>query len=195
MAKQIFRDDISDQVIHFTKPAAETAPDKFLEGALEVFDKIVSAKFLLGGNGFIKGSYKCVCFTEAPLGKLPILFANRKNLEVRYAPYGFMFGKKWLFAKGARPAIYGEDNDFDILPEKMKFRHVKYHLGDDYITDHTWEREWRLRADRLDFTPDDVTLVVPHRAIVEYFREEYKSDNWHFIALSDLGIPIDSIEG
>ncbi|GAG63688.1 unnamed protein product, partial [marine sediment metagenome] len=34
------------------------------------------------------------------------------------------------------------DLEYDILPEELKYRHVRYELESDI--DFTWEREWRL---------------------------------------------------
>ena len=148
--KKILRDDISNQVIHFTKAENKKSPT-FLEDSIVLFDKILTEKRLLGGTGYIKGEYKCICFTEAPVSKLPYIFANRKELDIRYSPYGFMFHKKWLFANGARPVIYGPKQDFYILPESMKYRHVRLELLEDHEIDHTWEREWRLKSRPTDF--------------------------------------------
>src|SRR5205823_2668492 len=96
----IVRDDISDQLIHFTKPRAGAT-------SLQMFTAILTERNLIAGTGMIKGQYKCVCFTEAPIGKLPQIFAAHDKTLVRYAPYGFMFSKTWLYGKGARPVIYG----------------------------------------------------------------------------------------
>lgn len=190
----MLRDDISNQLIHFTKPAQNNS-EQFLIDSLATFTKILDEKVLEGGIGYIKGKHKCVCFTEAPLTKLPIVFANRKAMEIPYSPYGFMFRKEWLFPQGARPVIYGPESDYELLPEPLKFRHVRFELEtESYSVDHTWEREWRLLTEKLPLAPSEVTLVVPHRAVTEQIQEEYKSDNWHVIALSDLGVPVESIE-
>jgi hypothetical protein len=189
----IVRDDISDQLIHFTKPV-KNDPDNFLSNSLKVFGKIIKEKVLNGGTGYIRGSYRCICFTEAPLTKLPIMFANRKSMGIRYSPYGFMFSKKWLHSKGARPVIYGDDSDFEKLPEELRYRHVKLFFGNKYSTDYTWEREWRLLNDSLEFSPADVTLVVPHRKVADALRKRFISELWHIVSLSDLGISLEPIE-
>jgi hypothetical protein len=52
------RSDIANDVIHFTK--GESPAEAF-----GVLARIVAEGRLRGGNGFIKGNYTCVCFTEA----------------------------------------------------------------------------------------------------------------------------------
>lgn len=201
------RDDISDSVIHFTKPKSHISANTFdstnekeikgfLEESLNVFIKIMEEKTLLAGTTFIKGNFNCICFTEAPISKLPSVFSNRVLNKIRYAPYGFMFKKKWLYKNGARPVIYGPESDYNCLDENLKYRYVKYNLESDPEIDFTWEREWRLKTQSLQFDPSDVTLVVPNRAVVDSIRYKDGGDphsNWHFIALSDLGLELDSI--
>lgn len=183
--KNLPRDDISNYLIHFTKPADESAGKTEIK-AIEVYVKILKAKCLLGGTGMIKGNYTCVCFTEAPVGKLPHMFSRREDYGIRYHPYGIMFSKKFLYDAGARPVIYSPEGDFDILPDSMKYRHVRYEPTKDFPIDHTWEREWRLHASRLEFKPADVTLIVPTRKNADTIRK--KDPDWHSIALEDLGM-------
>ena len=59
----------------------------------------------------------------------------------------------------------------------------------------TWEREWRIRADRLEFSPGDATIVFPNRDFVSLAFQHFPRDDdgampWHFVALEDLGVKI-----
>jgi len=63
------RDDIANDVIHFTKGDSPAE-------AFAVIAHIVAERRLLGGTGYIKGNYTCVCFTEAPLAHLMDVFAR-----------------------------------------------------------------------------------------------------------------------
>ncbi|HEY6096191.1 MAG TPA: hypothetical protein VIU93_14680 [Gallionellaceae bacterium] len=186
------RDDLSDKLVHLTKGVGED-PSKHREEALKALGKILKEKRLLGGTGFIKGSHKCVCFSEAPIGKLSHILAQNDGKAFKYQPYGIIVDKLWLFEKGGRPVIYGPDNDYNSLPDEMKYRHVRFWLSKEYSVDHTWEREWRIKADQLDITPDSVTIVVPDRRAKEAFMRTYEKDNWHYIVLSDLGVKIDAL--
>lgn len=184
------RDDISDKLVHLTK-GADSDPTKHREEAATNLLSILRQRQLVGGTGFIKGSHKCVCFSEAPIGKLSHILAAKENNNFKYQPYGIIVEKKWLYEKGGRPVIYGPDEDYLILHESMKYRHVRFHLGK-YEVDHTWEREWRIKTDALMIDPQDVTVVVPDRKTKEEFCDDGYAD-WHYIALSDLGVKIDLV--
>lgn len=119
-----------------------------------------------------------------------------------------MIDKKWLYEHGGRPVIYQSDEEFDLLHEKHKYKHKIY----DPIQgiDYTWEREWRIHTDELTLEPEQTTLIVPNRKYVEEFKDKHISGlktkgmilgdfakymmrklEWHFIALEDLGVPIE----
>ena len=144
------RPDIADHVIHFTSDAT-------IELAFERFRAIVQDECLIGGGTKIRGGYRCVCFTEAPMASLERGLVN-PSIYSRYSPFGIMFEKGWLFAYGGRPVIYQSEAEFDALPDALKWRHVRYEP--DHV-DFTWEREWRIHADELQFSPSDACLVVP----------------------------------
>ena len=148
------RADISEKLIHFTRGAT-------YEDALECLLTIVGEGRLIGGNGMIRGEYRCVCFTEAPAPALAGGFVNAKSFG-RYSPFGIMFDKTWVYARGGRPVIYESDGEFDALPEGMRWRHVRYGPLGTPPVDFTWEREWRIRTDNLTFSPADAVLIVPN---------------------------------
>lgn len=185
------RDDISDKLVHLTKGTGEDSA-KHREEAASNLMSILRQRALIGGTGFIKGSHKCVCFSEAPIGKLSHILATKESNKFKYQPYGVIVGKRWLYEKGGRPVIYGPDGDYDILPKKMKYRHVRFYLGE-YEIDHTWEREWRINTELLKIEPPDVTVVVPDRNAKEAFIDQGGYADWHYIALSDLGVKIDPL--
>lgn len=183
------RDDLSNKLIHLTKGGG---PDdtKHREDAAFNLYHIMDKQMLLGCPGCIKGKFYCVCFTEAPISKLSIIFSNKNQTDYKYQPYGVMVDKKWLYSKGGRPVIYGHDSEYDLLPDAFKYRHVRFDLGSDPIIDFTWEREWRIRTDYLDIQPEDVTIIVPDRKAISAFPDSVENRKWHFIALSDLGVDV-----
>lgn len=185
------RDDISDKLVHLTKGTGDD-PLTHREEAVRTLHKILKDERLLGGTGFIKGKHKCVCFSEAPISKLSQILAVRENRDFKYQPYGIIVGKKWLFGHGGRPVIYGPSNEYKLLPDEMKYRHVRFYLSKRYDVDHSWEREWRIKTDGLQITTEDVTVVVPDRVAKEAFQSS-GHDKWHYIALSDLGVKINRI--
>jgi hypothetical protein len=162
---KMVRRDICERVIHFTKGADH-------QDAFARLSSILVESRLLGGTGNIKGGYRCVCFTEAPLEMLPRGFVNSTAFG-RYSPFGLMFDKQWLFANSGRPAIYQSDDEFLLLPDESRWRHVRYEPNSTPPIDFTWEREWRVHTDELNFTPDVATIVVPSQDWYEALVTEH----------------------
>jgi hypothetical protein len=204
----MIRDDLSDKLIHLTR--GPTYVD-----AAAVFSAIIEEKRLLGGTGCIKGGFRCVCFSEAPISQLSRILANPMAHGMRYMPFGVMVDKAWLFDRGGRPVIYQPDSEFELLHDDHKYRHVRYEPTNNI--DFTWEREWRILTDELPLDPEVVTVVVPNR---EWERNVLKPHEdviwrraahganvpfgggipsglikqlWHFIVLEDLGVPIPAV--
>jgi hypothetical protein len=159
------RQDITDKLIHFTQGAND-------EAAYQRLRKIVDEMGLVGSAHLIKGGSPCVCFTEAPLDALPGGLVNPDRFS-RYAPFGLLFEKSWVFAHGGRPVIYQSDAEFELLPEALRWRHVQYEPG---VIDFTWEREWRVQCDALKFTPKEVAIVVPTEAWAHRLIDEHGAD-------------------
>lgn len=187
----VIRDDLSDRLIHLTRGDSGD-PNQNREEAFKRFYTIAKQGKLIGGTGYIRGSYRCVCFTEAPISKLSYILSNPGESGFKYAPYGVMVTKRWLYGQGGRPVIYGPATEFDELPELFRYRHVRFWLGDDYDVDHTWEREWRLRTDELALPTEHVTFVLPERAVKEEFEKAFPN-RWHYLVLSDLGVKIEAL--
>lgn len=181
------RDDITNNLIHLTKGISADVTSQRDE-AFKNFQSIVAQQTLIGGTGYIRGSFKCVCFSEAPIGKLSHILAAARSGNIKYQPFGVMVSKTWLFEKGGRPAIYGPSREFDELPDHMRYRHVRFSLGE-YEVDHSWEREWRIKIDALVISPEEVTLVVPDRKSKEMAVQKFGTQ-WHYVALSDVGVQV-----
>lgn len=184
----IMRDDISTKLVHLTKGLGEEEANHRKEAGLTL-ESILKDGFLKGGCGYIKGKHKCVCFSEAPISKLSYLLANNNNTEFKYQPYGVLVDKKAVYAAGGRPVIYGPDGDYDLLPKEMKYRHVRFELCETYEVNHTWEREWRINTTKFYLNPKTHTIVLPNREAKDAFQRRYSE--FHYIALSDLGVEID----
>ncbi len=183
----IYRDDLSDRLIHLTKGEPEQAMGTLLT--------IIDERRLIGGIGYIKGKHHCVCFSESPISKIGFLLAQPRE-DVKYKPYGIMFRKTWIYRKGGRPVFYQSEQDYAKLPPELQHLHVRFDLSYSPPTDHSWEREWRLRADELPFTPDDVSLILPNRAVLDVMVEQHLEAAgtpfpWRYILLEDLGVPVD----
>ena len=201
----MIRDDLSDKLVHLTRGDTDQI-------AADAFQSILQEKRLRGGIGDIKGQYCCVCFSEAPVSKLGSILSTPAAHGVRYKSFGIMVSKRWLFEKGGRPVIYQPKNEFDLLPEVLRYRHVTFEP--DKNIDFTWEREWRIRIEELELDPSHTTVVVPNRAWEDWFLDRHAAmlgrralvlrgytgpksvskQPWHFIVLEDLGVPVASID-
>ncbi len=147
------RPDLSRDVLHLTRGETRSV-------AFATLKAIVRERELRGGTGMIRGAFRCVCFTEAPIRQLSDVFRRSAAKPLRFQPYGVLLGKDYLFARGGRPVIYQPDADFDLLPDQLKYRHVRYDPVSDPQIDFTWEREWRVRADAFSLDSERCTLVV-----------------------------------
>lgn len=196
----IIRDDLSTKLIHFMKGS--------VEDATKTFHSILNQKIIIGGTGYIKGGFKCVCFTESPIGKFSYVLSKPELFDFPYVPLGIMVDKTWLYEKGGRPVIYQSDEEYYLLHDTQKYKHKAYNPLKSI--DFTWEREWRIQIDELNIDPQITTLIVPNRNWVEKFKDKFTDDMramtmaygqsgymvvdklpWHFIALEDLGVNVD----
>ena len=165
------RTDLARHLIHFTK-------GRDREDAYQTLKLILQQRRLLGSARLVRGSIPCICFSEAPLISLEHGLINDAGFT-RYAPFGVLFSKSFIFARGGRPVISQPDAEFHLLPEALRWRHVRFEPTGDSPIDFTWEREWRLPVDELRFQFDDVEVVLPHKAFRDRFIAEAESDSFH----------------
>jgi len=164
------RPDMTDSLIHFT---SGDSPDN----AFNCLRTIVAESRLIGGTGMIRGSHRCACFSEAPL-PLSSGLVNPDSYS-RYSPFGLLFKKQWIFEQGGRPVIYQPDSEHDLLPEELKWRHVRYEPP---AVDFTWEREWRVHCPELYFDPSVACLVLPSEDYVDALladHDERQEAKWY----------------
>lgn len=173
------RSDLSDQVIHFTQgPTPEAAHDRLCA--------ILAECRLRGSDRLILERYRCVCFTEAPFAALADGLVNRWDYG-RSAPFGLIFDKRWLYARGARPVIYQPLAEAQDLPPSHRWRHMTYEPNADNPVDFTWEREWRLHADQLHFDASCAGIVVPDAEWEARMLAEHEVDqDWNVLAYSNI---------
>jgi hypothetical protein len=199
----MIRDDLSNKLIHLVCGDTD-------QQAFDVFNSILNERQFRGGNGCIRGGFKCVCFSETPISKLGYILSNPMAHGIRYKPFGFMVDKSWLFERGGRPVIYQSHDEYSQLPPDLQYRHVTYEPNNPSgPIDFTWEREWRIKTDALPFTPDEVTVIYPKRTWAEGYKGSHlskmsatvkslgeigiaamKAFPWHYIVLEDLGVII-----
>lgn len=64
------------------------------------------------------------------------------------------------------------------MPESHRWRHVRFDLSAEKKIDLTWEREWRLLCDRLDFSDHEVAVVLPDEAAEIQFRRRIEDESF-----------------
>jgi hypothetical protein len=159
------RNDISDFLIHFTRGDS-------LKDAFQRLQKIVDERQLLGSCRLIKGGYTCVCFSEAPLSCLSDGLVNPAYYS-QYSPFGIMVPKEWLFQLGGRPVIYETEAEFYVLPDSHRWRHMRYEPP---TIDFSWEREWRIQCDHLQFDSKVASIVVLDQSWARYLVQQHESE-------------------
>ena len=85
--------------------------------------------------------------------------------------------------------IYQPDNEFEMLPEELRWRHVRFELTGGQLVDFTWEREWCTRCAELRFSERDAVIIVPNaewaRALVRAHGEEQDIDIQQYSLVMD----------
>jgi hypothetical protein len=194
---QVARRDLASVVIHWTKarPASHDFIDEVFgeeaqaeRDAPGVLADILEGSCLKGGTGYIRGGHRCVCFTEAPLAEMVAVFAaatlaSQAN-ALRYEPFGVGVGKEWLFRLGGRPVIYQPDYEYDGLAKDFQWRHCRYEPP---AVDFSWEREWRIAAERLELYRAQTWIFVPTLDFAD--RLTARRPGWRIVPLELFGLP------
>jgi hypothetical protein len=160
------RPDISDKLVHFTSGES-------LDYAYGRLCWIIDEYRVVGSGEQIRGGYRCICFSEAPLISLKDGLVN-PNAYSRYSPFGIIFDKSWIFSLGGRPVIYQPEDEFSLLPPELQWRHMRYEPNGAPPIDFTWEREWRLQVHELILDPAHAAIVVPDRKWADRLVAEHE---------------------
>src|SRR5712692_5454037 len=108
------RDDLSRFLIHLTRDYEGVSAENNLISILKMrkiqarnahcLFKHDLAKLRLSST--LQKRFTTVCFTEAPLPQIKRLIAKVAGRQIQLQPYGLVFDKDFLLARGASPAIY-----------------------------------------------------------------------------------------
>ena len=153
------RDDLSPFLFHYTKGRE----------AFEILLSIIDEKKLKSEKGYI-------CFTEAPLATSLRMFDYMNQYpDPMYAPYGIGFNRDFLFNIGARPVIYGTEEENEKIPQELKWRCLNLQ-PESY--DFSWLREWRIEGNEFDFKDyhNDIIIVAPTNEELEKLTTDYDFD-------------------
>lgn len=140
------RTDISKYLFHWT-----TCDSFFgiIKGGF--FIATFAPRMISSEEGFhtIRGNKEAVCFTEMPIGNYLQSTATDPS---RYPRWGISILKKTLYAYGARPVLYSDEQFYRQLERfqpnsegdryRFLFSHYFPHVG---TSDWMHEREWRVR--------------------------------------------------
>jgi hypothetical protein len=159
------RPDLSEHLVHWTRGASD-------QEAFAKLAAIVRDGRIIGGREHRKGLITSVCFTEAPTDHF-------QKARGRYSYFGIRVSKRWAFSRGARPVIYQRDAEFSLLPDSLKWRHVRYEPDADPAFDFTWEREWRVPGEKLDLEGSDFSILLPGEQWLALLKQEHEStESW-----------------
>ena len=70
------------------------------------------------------------------------------------------------------------DDEYALLPDALKWRHVRYEPNGIPPIDFTWEREWRLNTDQLAVDPQHCTLIVPDKASERELIDRHEAEEY-----------------
>lgn len=157
------RSDHTDYLVHWTKGTPEEA--------FEALSSIAVDEEIRGGIFGVRSGDNCICFSEAPVD----FFHERKG---DFKPFGIRVSKRWIFSLGGRPVIYQPIDEYKLLPPNLSWRHVDFDLTGLKRRDYSWQREWRLRQDRLHLPVDQVTLVIPQEEYREELKRRFENENY-----------------
>ncbi|HUA99755.1 MAG TPA: hypothetical protein VMA34_15590 [Terracidiphilus sp.] len=139
------RPDLTPYLVHLTRNS-EAEDDR---SAFENLVRILKSGKIRGSTdkGFIKGPTPAACLMDVPFASLKYVFGDRnigKN-GPRYEPFGVFFSKKYGYKKGCRPVLYLSDEELENLeiPDKEKWRVVRFEVGEEGWISWLHEREWR----------------------------------------------------
>lgn len=147
------RDDFLDQLILGCASADRSAMAAIL--------KIIATKKLRASSLGIRGGYSVVSFTEVPLHEFRERRIFRKHRHrFDFEPFGIAIRKERLLQWGARPVVYGNDEDWAALDEETRPFYQK--ATQDSSTSNLDEQEWRVHGDVLldALSFDDVVVFT-----------------------------------
>lgn len=160
----MYRTDLSSLLFHWTSGDSE-------QEALNSLYSIILERKIRGSNKKIKGLYNCVCFTETPVTHFDFNGG-------RYWPFGISVSKKHVFSEGGRPVIYQPEYEFALLPEELRWRHMRYEPDSEPPIDFTWEREWRIHETEFILTPQETNIIVLNKESANTLEIQFEIDEW-----------------
>ncbi len=152
----------NDWLLHWTRARPGAWPgqtteewlDELILGCATADRSAFAALLRIMGDGCLKassqgirGGYCVVSFTEVPLHEFrQRRIFRRHRHRYDFEPWGIGIRRHVLEECGARPVCYGDDTDWQRLPEQLRPWYQKATAGDG-PTNNLQEREWRIVGD------------------------------------------------
>lgn len=175
----------SDRLLHWTRQHDEPWPDESLDqyldalilqlpeadhSALATLQRIARQRKLQATAKTIRGGCPVVCFSATPvlqLGQKRIFRPHRGRWD--FERFGICIDRNWLESIGARPVIYGDDLQWNRMPERERPFFQCCNTRRSEGIDWTVEQEWRHIGDvELSRLPtESAALFVPQLADAE----------------------------
>lgn len=155
--------DISPYLFHFVKG----------DTPLRVLEQI------LKDNALKTDKHNFISYTESPLRVMNDIldyfqeFRDKPGCRPMYEKYGIGINKKFMYEKcGARPVIYGSNEDKEHIDEELLWR---FELLDFVNWDYSWQREWRTKGNYFELPEDeeDVVIICRYEKETERFKQQY----------------------
>ncbi|MEZ6090731.1 MAG: hypothetical protein R3C05_22465 [Pirellulaceae bacterium] len=149
------------------------------DDAIDVLRRIVQSERLIASANITRGSHRVICFSERPVEALTSKRVFRSHLgRWDYEPFGIAIRKTLAKTLGLRPVIYGDDADFQALPQDQQ----PFFQNKGTRNDWTQEREWRGLGD-LDLSliaADDAFIFVDSVAAAQRLAPQSR---WPIVVL------------
>lgn len=149
--------DMSPYLFHFTKG------EKPLQNLCRILKE----------NVLKSSEHSYICFTETPLLAMKdILDYFSRYTSPFFEPYGIGIKKVLIFDLGARPVIYGSNDELAKLDESLRWR---FELLDFSNHDFIWQREWRIKGNEFYLPEDneDVLIICRTEKEAEKLKREF----------------------
>ncbi len=176
------RPDLTPFLIHLTKSKDDGT------SAFDNLVNILQEGRIRGTKEMVQGPRRATCFMDVPF--IALKYICTKDNKHRYEPYGIIVTKESAYDQGVRPVLYLSDEERRRLaiPERERWRVVKYGKGLIQKVDWLHEREWRCSGN-FDLPPGFGVLVktVEHAKQLEAELTERPDD---FTSMPQTIIPL-----
>lgn len=181
-----------DWLLHWTRARPGAWPgqtteewlDELILGCVTADRSAFAALLRIMGDGCLKassqgirGGYCVVSFTEVPLHEFrQRRIFRRHRHRYDFEPWGIGIRRHVLEDCGARPVCYGDDADWQQLPEQLRPWYQKATAGDG-PTNNLQEREWRIVGDLSlkAISAADICLFADTQAAADILSQQTQS--------------------